>query len=215
MNLINQFTQRRLRNARQPAGRFGRFLVWAMNVSHSQMTDWGLEQLAIGPQDTILDVGCGGGGTIGKLAYKAARGKVYGVDFSAESVTASRSTNKALIQAGRVQIQQGSVSRLPFPEAMFDLVTAVNTHNYWPDLVNDLREIWRVLKPGGRLLIISSLYKNSKNDQRNRKYAEMTEIAFPGIQELRETFLKAGFTEAQAFEKYQRSWFCCLGRKSA
>jgi ubiquinone/menaquinone biosynthesis C-methylase UbiE len=213
MNLMSTITQRRLRNARQPAGRLGRFLVWAMNISHSLMTDWGLSHLSIGKQDIILDVGCGGGGTISKLARKAAHGKVYGVDFSAESVAVSRSTNKALIRAGRVEIQQGSVSRLPFPEAMFDLVTAVNTHNYWPDLVNDMREILRVLKPSGRLSMIGSVYAGGKYDQRNQKYAEMVEIAFPGINELCGTFLESGYAEIQMFEKSSRSWFCGIGRK--
>jgi SAM-dependent methyltransferase len=213
MNFLIKLQQKRLTNARQPAGWLGRFLVQAMNFSHYQMTDWGLEHVSIGQQDTILDVGCGGGGGIRKLARKAEHGKVYGVDFSNESVMVSHRMNKPLIQAGRVEIQPGSVSHLPFPDSMFDLVTAVNTHNYWPDLVNDTREILRVLKPGGRLLIIGSVYQNSKNDQRNRKYVELIEIAFPGIEELRETFLKAGYVDVQTFEEYRRSWFCCMGRK--
>jgi len=45
---------------------------------------------------------------------------------------------------------------------MFDLVTAIETQYYWPDLVNDMREILRVLAPGGTLVIIAESYKNGK-----------------------------------------------------
>ena len=127
---MRKLTQRRLTNARKPTGRLGRLLIRAMNISHYQLTDWGLSHLSIGKQDAILDVGCGGGGTVHKLAKIAANGKVYGIDFSNESVMVSRMTNKQFLQMGRVEIQQSSVSCLPFSDSMFDLVTAVNTHNF-------------------------------------------------------------------------------------
>jgi ubiquinone/menaquinone biosynthesis C-methylase UbiE len=213
MDIMSKLTQQRLTNARKPTGRLGRLLIRAMNVSHYQLTNWGLSHLSIGKQDTILDVGCGGGGTIHKLAKTATNGKVYGIDFSNESVVVSRMTNKQFVQMGRVEIQQGSISCLPFSESMFDLVTAVNTHNYWPDLVNDMQEILRVLKPGGKFIIIGSVYKGGKYDKRNQKFAALIEIAFPSVNELRELFLRAGYLEVQMFEKHSRGWICGIGRK--
>jgi SAM-dependent methyltransferase len=213
MDLMSKLTQRRLIYARKPTGRAGRLLVRAMNISHYQLTNWGLGHFSIGKRDTILDVGCGGGGTVHKLAKIATNGKVYGVDFSDECVMVSRMTNSRLVQMGRVAIQKGSVSCLPFSDSMFDLVTAVNTHNYWPDLVTDLQETLRVLKPDGKLIIIGSVYGGGKHDKRNRKYAELIEIAFPSIKELHELFLRAGYTEVQMFEKYNRGWMCGIGRK--
>lgn len=53
-----------------------------MNISHSKMTSWGLSHISIGKHDTILDVGCGGGGTVRKLASTAEEGKIYGIDYS-------------------------------------------------------------------------------------------------------------------------------------
>jgi SAM-dependent methyltransferase len=213
MDIMSKLTQQRLINARKPTGRLGRLLIRAMNISHYQLTDWGLSHLSIGKQDTILDVGCGGGGTVHKLAKIAANGKVYGIDFSNESVMVSRMTNKQFIQMGRVEIQQSSVSCLPFSDSMFDLVTAVNTHNFWPDLVTDMQEILRILKPSGKLIIIGSVYKGGKYDKRNQKFAELIKIAFPSINELRDLFLRAGYSEVQMFEKYNRSWICGIGRK--
>jgi SAM-dependent methyltransferase len=155
----------------------------------------------------------GGRGAVHKLAKIATNGKVYGIDFSSESVMVSRMTNRRFVQMGRVEIQQSSVSCLPFSESMFDLVTAVNTHYYWLDLVADMQEILRVLKPDGKLIIIGSLYEGGKSDKRNQRYAELIEIAFPSIKELRELFLRAGYTEVQMFEKYNRGWACGIGRK--
>ena len=80
---------------------------------------------------TILDVGCGGGKTISTLAALANEGTVYGIDYSAASVAASRRTNRSAIEAGRVDVRQGTVSHLPFSDGMFDVVTAVETHYYW------------------------------------------------------------------------------------
>jgi SAM-dependent methyltransferase len=213
MHILSKLLQHRLTNARKPTGMFGRLLMKAMNLSHYQITDWGLGHFSIGKQDVVLDVGCGGGGTIHKLARKATSGMVYGVDYSNESVRVSRETNKQCVQMGRVKIQQSSVSCLPFCDCMFDLVTAVNTHNYWPDLPNDLQEILRVLKPGGKLVIIGSVYKGGKKDKRNQTFAELIKIAFPSVNELRELFLSAGYTEVQLFTKDNRNWMCAIGRK--
>ena len=79
---------------------------------------------------TILDVGCGGGETVRKLAALAPEGNVIGLDYSAASVAVSRETNAQEIESGRVQIEQGSVAVLPFSDGTFDIVTAVETHYY-------------------------------------------------------------------------------------
>ena len=117
---------------RKPAGWLGRFLLWVWNIRHSRVTDWGLRHVAIAQRDTILDVGCGGGRTVRKLAGVATQGRVCGVDHSEESVAAARRTNRHGIATGRVEIRLGSVSDLPFPTGTFDLVTAVETHFWWP-----------------------------------------------------------------------------------
>ena len=91
---------------RNPSGWMGRIFLWEMNAKHSRLTDWGLSHVSVGERDTILDVGCGGGRTVGKLAARAPQGKVYGLDYSEASVAASRRTNARAIAASRVEIQQ-------------------------------------------------------------------------------------------------------------
>ena len=203
-----------LKQWRKPTGRLGRLLVWAMNLTHSILTDWGLKYISIGKHYTILDVGCGGGGTVHKLAGIAVQGKVYGIDFSEESVTVSRRTNRRFIKMGRVEIQNSSVSCLPFSDNLFDLVTAVNTYYYWPDLVNDMREILRVLKPGGKFMILGEAYKGGKHFERNQKFLEGTgDTTYHSIRELSELFSVAGYSEVQMFEKYEWDFICGIGRK--
>jgi SAM-dependent methyltransferase len=200
---------------RKPEGPLGRLLLSAMNANHSRLTDWGLGHVSIRRHDTILDVGCGGGGTVRKLAGIAPEGKVCGIDFSEESVAVSRRTNERAITAGRVEIQRASVSRLPFSDRMFDLVTAVNTHNYWPDLVGDMREVLRVLKPGGTLMILGGAYKGGRRAERNLKFAELVDIALPSSDELRELFSTTEYTDVRIFEEPTCGWICGLGVRAS
>jgi precorrin-6B methylase 2 len=81
-------------------------VLWNMNSRHSKVTDWGLSQASIGKQDIILDVGCGGGRTVSKLAAIATQGKVYGIDHSTESVAMAMRTNKQWINIARVEIRE-------------------------------------------------------------------------------------------------------------
>jgi len=162
-------------------------------------------------------VGCGGGRTVHKLAAIAMDGKVYGIDFSEESVTVSRRTNKQWIEMSRVEILQGSVSRLPFSDHMFDLVSAVETHFFWPDLLADMQEVLRVLKPGGMFIIIAEAYKGGKYDNRYHKLlekvVELTNMALLSVNEHSELFSRAGYSDVEMFEEYDKGWICGIGKK--
>jgi SAM-dependent methyltransferase len=153
-----------LNQVRKPTRWIGRFFLWMMNISHAGLTDWGLKHVQIEKHFTILDVGCGGGRTIQKLAAIATEGMLWGIDYAEGSVAASRATNRELIEAGRVEIRQASVSQLPFTDDKFNLVTAVETQYYWPNLIKDMQEVLRVLKPGGTLIIIAESYKHGRFD---------------------------------------------------
>lgn len=187
--------------------------VWMMNVSHSQVTDWGLTHVLIEKHFTILDVGCGGGRTIQKLAAIATEGMICGFDYARGSVAASRSKNAQLIKTGRVEIRQASVSELPFPNDKFDLVTAVETQYYWPDLVKDMQEILRVLKPGGTLIIIAGSYKGGRYDKLQRPVMKLLKSTHLSIDEHRELFSTAGYTDVQMYEEHKKGWICGTGRK--
>ncbi|MEE3418158.1 MAG: class I SAM-dependent methyltransferase [Methanosphaera sp.] len=138
-------------NMRKPQGKLGNIQLKSMNKEHTPVSLWGLKHLNIKSDDVILDIGCGGGININRMAEKAK--KVYGVDYSIESVKLSREVNEKLIREGKVEIQEGNVKNLTFEDDTFDIVTAFETVYFWPDIEKCFGEVKRVLKPGGTFLI--------------------------------------------------------------
>jgi SAM-dependent methyltransferase len=199
--------------ARKPTGLFGRLFARGMNVGHWPTIQWGLEHVDIGRADVILDVGCGGGKTIRHMAGLAQEGKVYGIDYSEASVAAAIGFNRKLIAAGRVDIRHGSVEALPFPGATFDLVTASETCYFWPDLVENLKGIRRVLKPGGRLLLINEAYQGPGLEKDNAMWAELGEFTIYGPDELRDFVTQAGYTTVHIDTHPARNWVTAIGVK--
>ncbi|MGA9427183.1 MAG: class I SAM-dependent methyltransferase, partial [Terracidiphilus sp.] len=187
--------------------------AWLMNGSHAPLTDWAFARLDIPRGATALDIGCGGGRTIEKLAATAAQ--VYGVDYAAGSVAASRAHNRKLIAGGRVRVEQASVSNLPFPGDRFDIVTAIETQYYWPHLEADMREILRVLKPGGKLMIVAESYKGARNDALLGPVMKLLGSSRLSVEDHRALFLAAGYNHVEIHEERRRGWLCAIARKPA
>jgi ubiquinone/menaquinone biosynthesis C-methylase UbiE len=186
-----------------------------MNSRHSKVTDWGLSHISIGTHDSILDVGCGGGRTVSKLAAIATEGKVCGLDYSKESVVVASRINREWIKMGRVEIREGTVSQLPFPDAVFDLVTAVETHFWWPDLSAGMREVLRVLKPGGTLIIIAEIYRGAQTATAKlaEKYLPLSGMALLSVDEHRELFANTDYSDIQVIDEPRKGWICGIGKK--
>ena len=204
--------RRSTRQLRKPSNRAGRAVLARMNVSHAGVTAWGLEHVDIRDDFTILDVGCGGGRTVDRLAAMVTRGRVFGVDYSEESVATSRGINQRWIEQGHVDIRQGTVSQLPYADETFDLVTAVETHYYWPDLPQDVREVMRVLRPGGRFVIIAETYRGRRNNWLYRPTMTLVlHAAYLTPAQHRQLLVDAGYDEVRVFEDKARGWICVIG----
>lgn len=205
---------RAARQCRKPSHRAGRAVLHRMNLSHADLTTWALSQVQIGRAFAMLDVGCGGGRTIERLASAAPEGKIYGIDYSEESVAVARETNRAQIERGRVVIDQGTVSSLPFADGTFDLVVAVETHYYWPDLASDVREVMRVLQPGGTFLLVAETYRGRKNDWLYRPAMRLIfRAAYLSVEEHRKLLADAGYARVEVLEDRSRGWICAMARK--
>jgi SAM-dependent methyltransferase len=199
------------RQVKKPTRFTGQLFAGLMNSSHAALTDWALVHIQVVSDAKVLDVGCGGGRTIEKLAGMAQ--SVYGIDYAPGSVAASRGHNKRLIEEGRVFVAQASVSKLPFADNLFELVTAVETQYYWPDLVSDMREIFRVLKSGGHLMVVAESYGGGRHDWFMGPVMRLLRSKRLSVKDHRALFQAAGFTEVQLFEETSRGWLCAIGRK--
>src|SRR5262249_21321757 len=110
---------------------------------------------------------------------------------------------------------QASVSHLPFPDATFDVVTAVETHYYWPDFAGDLREVRRVLKPGGQVAIIAETYKGRRFDLVYRPAMWMLRATYLTAGEHRDVLAAAGYSDIEVVEECANGWICVTGRRPA
>lgn len=203
------------RQCRKPTSWPGRLTARLMNSSHRGVTTWGLSHLRLESGWTILDVGCGGGATIQRLLARVPRGKIHGIDYAKASAAVAETVNAESIAAGRVEIRVASVSNLPFASDSFDLATAVETHYYWPDLVRDLPEVRRVLKPSGYVALIAETYRGQRFGIAERLAMRLLGGVVLRADEHREVLLRAGYSKVELFEETQKGWLCAVGQKPA
>ncbi|MDQ6704227.1 MAG: class I SAM-dependent methyltransferase [Pseudomonadota bacterium] len=154
---------------------------------------WVIDLLDVQPSDKMLEVGFGPGVGIQLLTSAAPAGYVAGVDPSKEMVAQATTRNKKAIESGRVDLRHGSVASLPFADNTFDKALAINSMQVWPDTVAGLREMRRVIKPGGEVALGFTPYSGQPNTG------------------LAETLTAAEFAKAHVVERDKN--FCALGIK--
>jgi len=210
MSILNRL----LSQCKRPSGSFGRLLARGMNSSHSPLTMWALGHIEVTADTAALDVGCGGGRTVDRLAKMAVDGWVVGLDYSEDSVVVSRRKNTNHIRNCRAEICHAPVSSIPYPDSTFDVVTAVETFYFWPAPDTDLLEVRRVTKPGGQILIACTMYKGSKYDKRNQKFVDEINMTYLSPDEFRDLLEGSGFDEAHVSVEYDKGWICAVARKA-
>jgi demethylmenaquinone methyltransferase/2-methoxy-6-polyprenyl-1,4-benzoquinol methylase len=106
----------------------------------------------VGPGDRALDVCCGTGDVALALARTGAT--VTGLDFSEPMLAVARRRAAAAPDGTRLEFRQGDALQLPFPDRSFEAVTISYGLRNLAEVAGGLREMWRVAKPGGRLLVL-------------------------------------------------------------
>jgi ubiquinone/menaquinone biosynthesis C-methylase UbiE len=198
---------------RRPKGRRGRFVAALMNRGHKPLTLWGLTYVNIEPDYVILDVGCGGGKTVSRLAQKAPLGKVFGIDYSGDMVEYSKKVNKKLIAEDRVEIVEGSVEKMVFSDDFFDFVTAIETYYFWPSFSDAVQEIRRVLKHGGQFLMVNEMVQDGVYNVKYAKTIEQAHVRLIPLNETQNTLEAVGFEDVQIFTKAGSPWNAILAKK--
>jgi len=204
-----------LNQVRKPNGKLGRVIATGMNKGHAKLAKWGFSNFLIEPNYVILDIGCGGGGNIKYFAEIITDGKVYGIDYSETAIYISTKINKKYIEKGIVEIYHGSVSSLPFKDNYFNLISGFEAYYFWPDLIRDLKEINRILKPNGYLILVNEGYicNNEKKRKKAEKWSKLGNFPIHTPDEYREFLKKAGFSNIQIFEENKKGWITAKGMK--
>ena len=200
-------------NAVKPTGFWGKLMIRSMNKGHHALTDWALEHVSVQNGFRVLDVGCGGGKTVGKLCNMVGSGKVYGIDYSELCVKKSEKFNHKNVLCGKANIMQASVSALPFEENTFDLVTAVETYYFWPDKLNDLCEILRTLRQGGKLLLVFEMLKTMEDPDRWMEVERRLNIEAVSREDITDILLRAGYQNIRSFTRSGTTWLCVTAEK--
>ncbi|MCI2112125.1 MAG: class I SAM-dependent methyltransferase [Ruminococcus sp.] len=200
-------------NAGRPQGFWGKMMIKSMNKGHSELTDWALVHLEIKRNYNALDIGCGGGKTVSKLCKRIGNGKVFGIDYSELCVEKSKKLNKNNIMCGKASILQSSVSSLPFEDNKFDVITAVETYYFWPDKLNDLKEVYRVLKSGGKLLLVFEMVKSEEELHKWDKVEKSLGIEAVSKDGIADILLHAGYQNIRTYSKSSTGWLCVTAEK--
>jgi ubiquinone/menaquinone biosynthesis C-methylase UbiE len=150
MSLKDRILMRMFGRPQGLAGRLGGLILARGNRPFAEEV---VTLLGVQPAQRVLEIGFGPGVAIALLAQAAPGVRIAGIDVSTEMVEQARARNAAAIRAGAVDLRHGTVERLPFADAAFDLALAINSMQVWPDVDAGLRALRRVLRPGGRVAL--------------------------------------------------------------
>lgn len=142
------------RQAGGPTGLIGRIIAAIMVRETEAINRTAVAALAVQPDHHVLDVGCGSGRSIELLVPLLPRGSASGVDPSQVMVSRARKRNGRAIADSLAVIARAGVEALPFGDQKFDGIMSVHTLYFWPDLAAAARELSRVLRPGGCLVLL-------------------------------------------------------------
>jgi len=210
------FKEKMVKQVRKPQGRFGRRMAKMMNYGpHAKMAKWAFHHLPVELDSIVLDIGCGGGKNLQRFAKRAPNGKIYGIDYSDISVKVSKKVNKKNISSGLVEIRKGSVSSLPYEDNYFDLITGFECHFFWPDIVEDLKEVKRVLKPGSTLYLIAETFisDNEEHVHQVKQWAKLGDFPAYTPNELEDFFQKARYSDVEIILENDENWLLIKGKK--
>ena len=203
-----------IKNARKPVGELGHQILDRMNESHESMAQWGVTHFEINEDSKILDIGCGGGRNIERFAGQISEnGRVVGIDYSEVSVEKSTKLNQDAIDAGKVNVLQGSVSEMPFYDETFDIVTGFETIYFWPDFINDLKEVNRVLKKDGLVFFCNEAVYREGQMEKYDDLVELLDMKIYSEDVLKESLEKTGFKDFKAYVDEEHDWICVTARK--
>jgi SAM-dependent methyltransferase len=183
------------RPSRRPSGWLGEIVARLMAFETARANRIAVELLAVQPGEVVLEVGCGHGRTLARIA-EAPCDYLAGIDPSEVMVRLARRRMQRWIAAGRADVSLASSAKIPHSDGRFDAALAVHIVYFWNEPLADLREIRRVLKPGGRVLL-----GYRPRDEQLLAELPAAVYALRSVEEIEELLGESGFAEIRSAER--------------
>lgn len=135
---------------RKPSGSSAATTAQNMDKTNEPLYDLTLQSMDLRGDERLLEIGFGSGKFMPKLFLHRDNLQVTGVDFSPEMVNMAETINGDLIKSKSLKLEEASSAHLPFEAETFDIVFSNMVIYFWDNPEQDLDEVWRVLKPGGK-----------------------------------------------------------------
>jgi len=185
----------------KPTGSRGRIAAKAMARGHKHFYRETANALQLQNDDRFLDIGFGSGEFIKRYASHVSR--IAGIDHSGDMVELAKDINRELIESGKAEFRAGDAASLPWKDNTFTAVAGIETFYFWQKPKKALKDIHRVLVPGGRLAIEMGFNKDDGVD--HSREVKKHGMRLYGATEMRSLLAESGFVNIQ-IEYFKCIW---------
>lgn len=197
---------------RNPRGDEGKAVVEKMIEHHKELLSWAQSNLDAVRPKRALDIGCGGGACVRTLLMRYPSCHVDGVDISKDALAVAEKHLGMMLRMKRATLTEASVDNLPFEDGTFQVVTAIETYFFWPDLDKALSECVRVMSPGATLMIASEQYPDGENDKELAEACKEYHMSVISNDDMLAKLQGVGLS-AEAITEPDRGWVVFIAKK--
>jgi len=169
----------------------GRIAAWFMEKGHKSIYENVSKEVDLQPEDDLLEVACGSGHFLKK--YASPVHSVAGLDLSELMVKQATKKNQERVAAGTAEFVHGNASKLPWEDNRFSVATTMGGFTMFPKPLESLKEMYRVLRPGGKVVV--SIEWNAEDGLDHTKHVEKYEMRIYTEDEVRALMKEAGFSD--------------------